>query len=367
MVGAGIYILTGDLIKNKTGPATNLSFLLSGIATIFTGLCYCEFATLIPKAGSCYTYTYVMMGEMAAFIIGWTMIMDVIISLASISKGFSGALNLLANEAIRNFTDKYLPLAKNSSTWDSSVDLIAVLLLLILFLVSLTGTTMSMNINSILAMMELCFLIVIIISCFIYGTKENYEADGGYLPFGPASIFKGAGIAIFAYAGFESLANAAEETKEPRKSIPIALLSSLSVIIVLYVLASSGLSYLVPRSQIDPSAPFISGFHKKNKVHLKWVTGVGTLLATGATKITTIYILPKVIYAMAEDGLLFKFLAKLHPKTKVPIYGLIIGVSISMILAMFVKIEILASVTSMGIIISYIFIGIDLLILKKTI
>lgn len=364
MVGAGIYVLTGHMIKDRVGPATNLSFLFSGLISIFTGLCYCEFATLIPKAGSCYTYTYLMMGELPAFIIGWTMVMDLIIGMASVAKGFSGAVNLLSNNVVRNFTERYVPLASKSEVWESSVDLLAVLLLFTLFLITLSGANISMNINSVLAMIQICLLSTIIIACFIYGSKEKYVADGGYMPYGFLSIFQGAGIAIFAYSGFETLANSAEETKNPKKSIPIALFTSLTIVIILYVMASTALPYMVPRLQIDVRAPFISAFATNNLMTLTWVSGIATLLATGASKLTSMYIIPRMIYAISEDGLLFAFLGKVDQRTKVPIPGLIVGILLTMILAMFVKIQILADITSMGIILSFVVIGVNLLILR---
>nr|AKN21447.1 slc7a-3 [Schmidtea mediterranea] len=364
MIGAGIYVLTGHIIKDRVGSATNLSFLFSGLISIFTGLCYCEFSTLIPKAGSCYTYTYLMMGELPAFIVGWTMILDSIVSLASVSKGFSGAVNILCNDAVKNFTDKYLPLSKSSDVWESSADVLAFALLFTLFLITLTGANISMNINLVLSTIQLIFLSVIIIYCFVYGSHQNFVSDGGYLPFGFGSIFQGAGIAIFAYSGFECLANSAEETKNPRKSIPVALFVSLGIIILLYVLASSGLSFMVPRLQIDQKAPFIAAFSNRNLFALKWITGIATLLATGATKLAVFYVIPRMIYTMAEDGLIFKFLGKIDERSKIPIYAVLVGLFFSSLLAIFIKIQVLADITSMGIILSFITIGIDLIILR---
>nr|AKN21449.1 slc7a-5 [Schmidtea mediterranea] len=364
MIGVGIYILTGIIIKDKVGPGTNLSFLLSGFISIFTGLCYCEFSTLIPKAGSSYTYTYLMMGELPAFIIGWTVLMNYIIALAGVAKGFSAAINSIVNGTIGNWTLKHLPLSKDSTIWDSSIDIVAVLLILLLFSFSLTGISISMNVNCVLAISQILFLTTIIIACFVYGSNQNYLDDGGYLPFGFLSVFKGAGLVIFTYAGFESLANIAEETKDPKKSIPTAMLTSLSLIVILYFLISTGLPYLVPRHQIDASSPFITAFMEKNLVLMKWVTIIGTILAIAATKFTVIYIIPRAIYAMANDGLLFRFLANINKKSKIPISALITGILFSCTLTMFIKIEILADVTTIGIIISFITVGINLLILR---
>ncbi|TPP59427.1 High affinity cationic amino acid transporter 1 [Fasciola gigantica] len=364
MIGAGLYVLTGQLIRDYAGSATALAYLVSAFTSIFTALCYAEFTTLFPRAGSAYLYTYLMFGELPAFLTGWTMIADVMVSSAAVAKAFSGTINWLSNGTIRNWTLTHLVHIGNSHVLDSSPDLVSGGFLLLLVLVTLTGANFSLTVNAVLSAIQICCLIVITVAFFVLGTPDNFHAQGGFFPFGVSGVLRGAGLAVFAFSGFEAVANASEEAKNPRRDLPIALFSSLLICGILYVGVSLGLAYIVPRNEIVYDAPFVAAFSYVNQSGLMWFSAFATLLATGATKLVAMYVIPRLFYAIASDGLLFECMSCVESRTKVPMVSLIVGGLITILLSIFIKIQVLAEFTSVGVIFSYFLIGLNLMVLR---
>lgn len=364
MIGAGLYVLTGQLIRDFAGPATALAYLVSALTSIFTALCYAEFTTLFPRAGSAYLYTYLMFGELPAFLTGWTMIADVIVSSAAVAKAFSGTINWLSNGTIRNWSSTHLVHLGDDQVLDSSPDLVAGGFLLLLVVITLTGANVSLTVNAVLSAIQICCLVVITIAFFILGTPENFHAQGGFFPFGVSGILRGAGLAVFAFSGFEAVANASEEAKNPRRDLPIALFSALLICGLLYVGVSFGLAYIVPRNAIVYDAPFVAAFTYVSQSGLMWFSAFSTLLATGATKLVAMYVIPRLFYAIASDGLLFECMSCVERKTRVPMVSLIVGGLITILLSVFIKIQVLAEFTSVGVIFSYFLIGLNLMVLR---
>ncbi|KAF8566551.1 hypothetical protein P879_08469 [Paragonimus westermani] len=357
MIGAGLYVLTGKLIRDYAGAATALAYFVSAIAAIFTALCYAEFATLFPRAGSAYVYTYLMFGELPAFLIGWTMLSDVIVSTAAISKAFSGTVNLLTNNTIGQWSQQHLVKLGPS-------DFVAAAFLLVLMLFTLSGANISLTVNAILSSIQILSLIVITVGCFVLGNPKNYTQQGGFFPFGIGGLLRGAGLAVFGFSGFEAIANASEEAKNPRRDLPLALFSALFICSILYVSASLGLAYIVPRTDVVYESPFVGAFSFVGQKEMMGFAAFATLLATGATKLVAMYVIPRLFYSIASDGLLFGFMAYVERFTQVPIWSLFIGGLITILLATFVKIQVLAEFTSVGLIFSYFVIGMDLMILR---
>lgn len=367
MAGGGIYVLTGTLIRKETGAAACMSYLIAAISAAFTGMCYAEFATLIPKAGSVYVYTFLMLGELPAFIIGWTTVSDVIVTIASIAKAFSGTVNLLAHNAVQNWTAEYVGTLSGDThgVFSKTPDFLALTLIIAMIVITATGAQISMTLNMIVTIAQISCLFIISFGCFIYGSADSWsEKHGGFAPFGFEGVINGATIAVFAFSGFDSIANASEETINPKKTIPKAMLASLLIITALYFMASLGMALLVPKDEINLSSPFVSGFHKHHVTSLMYIAAIGTLLATSAAKISTMYIVPRVFYAIACDGLIFRFFGRVEERTQVPQISLLIGGSIAALLAFFINIQTLAEFTSLGFLFSYFTIGVDIMILR---
>lgn len=364
VIGAGLYVLTGKLIRDHAGASTGITYLVAAFTTLFTSMCYAEFSTLMPRAGSAYTYTYIMLGELLAFIIGWTMISDILVGTTAVAKAFSGTINWLSKGAIHKWFLQHLGSLGQSDVWEETPDLIAAAFLLLLIIITMSGANISLTINVVLSSIQILCITVIIVACFVFGSPENYQVDGGFAPFGINGILQGSSIAIFAFSGFEAVANASEETKNPRRDLPLALFASIVICVVFYVAASFGMSYLVPRSLISYETPFVAGFQQVGQKEMMIFAAFATLLATGATKLVAMYVIPRFFYAMAKDGLLFSFIGYVEPCTGVPIAGLLIGGGLTMLLSIFIKIQVLAEFTSIGIVFSYFVIGLDLIILR---
>ena len=365
MIGAGIFVLSGTLIKEIAGPAGAISYLLAGSSAIFAALCYAELSTRLPKAGSCYTFTYFSLGELIGFLVGWTMLLDLIIGLASVSKAFSGALNSLVNNAIRNTTMGIF------GKWDTPItvldetpDIIALIMIIIDVIIINFGAKSSLVLNMGITVIEVLCLIFITIFCFVYGSFDNWASTGGFMPYGVQGVFAGASIAVFAFCGFDGIANAAEETLNPRNALPLAICLALGITAVIYISATLGLSVLVPRTQLDLAAPFVKGFETVNQNWLKYIAAVGTLCATASTMIASSFIIPRMLYAMGSDNLIFPIFAKVWDRTKVPVFSLIIGASIAAVLAIFIKIDVLAEIVSLGSLIAYADAGICLILIR---
>ncbi|PAA88387.1 hypothetical protein BOX15_Mlig005674g2 [Macrostomum lignano] len=366
MAGAGIYVLSGTVIKEYAGPAASLSFTLCAIASLFTGMCYVEFASLVPKAGSSYTYTYCVLGELPAFIVGWTMLLDYILSMATVAKAFSGTVDSLSKQKISNFVSANLgTLPKAWSIFDETWDLLAVGLILVLALLLIGGAKFSMSVNAGLSTAQLLCLLTATVACFVYGSLDNWTAGSGFFPFGGVGVVEGASIAMFAFSGFESVGSAAEECSNPKRDLPRALLASLSAVSVVYVVACLGLSFLQPYWKLNVAAPFVVAF--SGHPGAKWAevtAAVGTLLATGATKVTGLFVVPRLMYALASDGVIFGAFANVNERVQVPLLGLAFGAVVSSVLALLFRLNFLAEMVSMGTLVSYCFIGVDLFVLR---
>ncbi|CAL8098737.1 unnamed protein product [Calicophoron daubneyi] len=364
MTGAGLYVLTGQLIRDFAGPATAIAYFVSAFISIFTAMCYAEFATLFPRAGSAYLYTYLMFGELPAFIIGWTMISDMVVATATISKAFSGTINWLSNGTVRAWVGENLGSFEESTVLDSSPDIIAAGFIIILMIATVFGANISLTINAVLSSLQVLSLIVLIVSCFVFGSEKNYVNEGGFLPFGVSGLLRGAGLAVFGFSGFEAVANASEETQNPKRDLPLALFASLFICAVLYVCASLGLAFLIPRSAIQYDCPFVAAFTYIGQPGLMGFAAFTTLLATGATKLVSMYVIPRMFYSLASDGLIFGFMAHVASRTGVPVWSLLVGGCITILLALLIKIQVLAEFTSIGLIFCYFVIGLDLMILR---
>ena len=366
MIGSGIFVLTGTLIKELAGPAASISYLFAGLSAVFAALCYAELATRLPKAGSCYTFTYFTIGEFAAFFIGWTLVSDLILSVAINAKGFSAAFDSIFGMAIKNTTISLLGKWDNNFSFLSETpDLFAILLIITSMAVTAIGAKSTLLFNISLTVIEIIILSILTFFCFFYGSFSYWSPQyGGFFPYGLEGVFAGASITVVAYVGFDGIANAAEETKSPSKSIPFAIMISLLITSILYVSATIGLSILIPASLIDINAPFIHGFKLIGQNWLSYAAIFATLLATGATKFVDMYVASRVIYSIASDNLIFPIFGKVWAVTQVPIYSLLFVGIISLVLAVFFKISSLAEMLSIGSLLSYAFAGICLILIR---
>lgn len=365
MVGSGIYVITGTVARNIAGPGIILSFLIAGIAAALASLCYAEFGARVPKAGSSYTYTYVTMGEFLAFLIGWSMILENLIGASSVAKAWSGYLDSMFHGAIRNGTMEHIG-SMHVSWLSEYLDFVALLVVIVASIVVAVGVRASTTFNNVLVVVNVAILLIIIAMGFHLGNLDNWTSaeNGGFLPFGMAGVVAGAGACFYSYIGFEGIAIAGEEAKNPSKSIPVA--TGLAVIIasLLYIGASASLTFMIPFYLLDVTAPFPEAFSRHHVTWAKYIVSAGALAGMSTALLNSVYCLPRSIYSMASDGLLFRFLASVHPRTQTPLASILICGLVSGASAFLIDIDVLVELMSIGTLLGFTIVSANVLVLR---
>ena len=387
IIGAGIFVLTGTVAASNSGPAIALSFVIAGVACALAALCYAEFASTVPVAGSAYTFSYATFGELVAWIIGWDLALEFTIGSAALATGFSGYLQkLLAG------TPFEVPTALASAE-DGLVNFPAVVISLLVMLVLILGIKLSSRINQVVVAIKLVVVAAVIVvgaahvqvsnySPFIPPSKPAEESSGGWasLPlittllglepavYGIAGVIAGAAVVFFAFIGFDVVATTAEEARNPQKDVPIGILGSLAIVTFLYMAVSLVITGMQSYTEIDPNdaAPVATAFES---VGIDWM---GTLVSVGACIGLTVVVMilmlgqTRVAFAMSRDGLLPSSLSKVHPKYGTPArMTAITGVAVAVISG-FVGLETLAHLVSIGTLFAFVLVSVGVLVLRRT-
>ena len=387
IIGAGIFVLTGTVAASNSGPALALSFLIAAIACGLAGLCYAEFASTVPVAGSAYTFSYATLGELVAWIIGWDLVLEFTIGAAALSVSFSGYLQeLLAGTPVE------VP-AQLSSASGGFVDLPAVVIALVVMALLIRGTKFSSRVNQIVVAIKLAVVATVIVVGVAYVDPSNWvpfipdsepvpSGEGGFrqLPlittlfgiepavYGFAGVVAGAAIVFFAFIGFDIVATTAEEAKNPQRDVPIGILGSLAIVTLLYAAVSLVVTGIQPYDEIDPedAAPLATAF---NAAGVEWM---GDLISVGAciglVVVAMILMLgqSRIAFAMGRDGLLPRSVAKTHPTWGTPYrVTLITGVVVAAI-AGFVDLTTLANLVNIGTLFAFILVSIAVVVLRRT-
>lgn len=387
IIGAGIFVLTGTVAASNSGPAIALSFAIAGVACALAALCYAEFASTLPVAGSAYTFSYATFGELVAWIIGWDLVLEFTIGAAALATSFSGYF-----QEVVDGTPFEVPASLGSAA-GGAVDLPAVIISLLVTAVLVGGIKLSSRLNQIVVAIKLTVVAAVIIfgighikasnyAPFIPASKPAPEAAGGFLDvplissifsidpavFGIAGVISGAAIVFFAFIGFDIVATTAEEARNPQRDVPRGILGSLVIVTVLYMAVSLIVTGMQDYRNIDPTdaAPLATVF---DAVGMEWM---GRLIAIGACigLIVVVMILmlgqTRVGFAMARDGLLPRGLAKVHPKFGTPyIFTIITGIVVAAIGGL-VDLATLANLVSIGTLFAFILVSIGVVILRRT-
>jgi APA family basic amino acid/polyamine antiporter len=330
IIGVGIFVLTGTAAAKYAGPGIMLSLVISGCACLFTALCYAEFASLMPVAGSAYNYAYATLGEMIAWIIGWDLILEYIVACIAISIGWSGYfVNIMGSMGLQ------VP------AWCASAP----------------GTVPEAIIN-----LPAILVVLFLTALLILGIKESVR----FTPFGIYGVMTGAAIIFFAYIGFDALSTVAEETKDPQRNLPIGILMSLLICTVLYILVAGILTGMVPYKELNHPAPVA---HALNLVGFKWgsaLVSAGAL--AGITSVLLVMLIgqPRIFFAMSRDGLLWPWIAKVHPRFRTPYVAQILTGTVVALFAGFLDIGTAAELCNIGTLFAFCIVCGGVVVLRQT-
>lgn len=377
IIGAGIFTLTGITAAQNAGPAIVLSFIGAAIGCAFAGLCYSEFSTMIPIAGSAYTYTYATMGELLAWIIGWDLVLEYAVGAATVSIGWSQTLVALLHTlgidlplALVASPFQPVTLADGSVTY-GLINLPAVLIVCVITAILIRGVGESATANSIIVVLKIAVIVVFIAIGWSYMQPANHVPlippnTGTFGEFGWSGILKGAGVIFFAYIGFDAVSTAAQETKRPQRDMPIGIIGSLIVCTVLFILYSYVLTGLVPYKELGVAAPLSLALEKLPYPWLSLLMNLAVL--AGLTSVMLVMLLgqSRVFFSMSCDGLLPKLFSAVHPKFRTPWKSNLLLMIFVGLFSAFAPISVVGQMTSIGTLMAFVLVCGGILIMRKT-
>jgi APA family basic amino acid/polyamine antiporter len=386
VIGAGIFVLTGQAAALYAGPAVALSFVLAGITCAFAGLCYAEFASIIPIAGSAYTYGYATLGELVAWIIGWDLVLEYAFGAATVASGWAGYFNSLLEQ-----WHIYIPPQLTATTGTQLVfyhaqwlpimslppgvsdvglphatgffNLIAVLVVMAITAILVVGIKESANFNSVIVIIKLTIvgIFLVIGGYFLYKHPEvarlNWHPfippSDGHGNFGWGGIPKGASRIFFAYIGFDAVSTAAQEAKKPQRDMPIGILGSLVICTILYIMVSLVLTGLVSYKTLNVAAPVALGIDATGVSWGSMLVKIGAIFGLGSVMLVMLLGQSRVFYSMSKDGLLWKWASATHPKFRTPWISTIVVGLFAAVMPAFLPIDNLADLVNIGTLLAF--------------
>lgn len=379
IIGAGIFALSGTAAANYAGPAVTFSFILAGLACAFAGLCYAELSSMIPIAGSAYTYAYATMGEFIAWIIGWDLILEYLFACSTVAVGWSGYMVSFL-ESFGIYLPKVLtesPLKYNTANHDwimtgAYVNLPAIIIIGLLSAILYKGVKESAKFNNIIVIIKITVIALFILFGMKFINIDNLtpyipeNEDGIWGKFGPSGILRAAGVIFFSYIGFDSVSTAAQEAKNPQKDMPFGILGSLVVCTIIYIIFATVMTGMVSYKELGVSAPVAVAIDSAGD-SLKWLSPlvkIGAIAGLSSVILIMALAQSRIFYTMSNDGLLPKFFGKVHPKFKTPYVSTIItGVTAGVIAGLF-PIDLLGELVSIGTLLAFAIVCLGVLVLR---
>uniref|UniRef100_A0A8C2XN40 Solute carrier family 7 member 14a n=1 Tax=Cyclopterus lumpus TaxID=8103 RepID=A0A8C2XN40_CYCLU len=364
-VGTGMYVVSGLVAKEMAGPGVIVSFIIAAVASILSGVCYAEFGVRVPKTtGSAYTYSYVTVGECVAFFIGWNLILEYLIGTAAGASALSSMADSLANHSISDFMISHIGTLRGLGKGEQSYpDLLALLIALLVTVIVALGVKNSVGFNNVLNVINLVVWVFMMIAGLFFVNGDNWD-DGKFLPFGWSGVMQGAATCFYAFIGFDIIATTGEEAKSPNTSIPYAITASLITCLTAYVSVSVILTLMVPFDEIDADAPLMEMFAVHGCMFAKYIVAVGSIAGLTVSLLGSLFPMPRVIYAMAGDGLLFKFLANVSSYTETPAVACVVSGFLAALLSLLVSLRDLIEMMSIGTLLAYTLVSLCVLLLR---
>lgn len=363
-LGAGIYVVSGQVAASIAGPAVIISFALAAITSILSGLCYAEFGARVPKTtGSAYAYSYVTVGEIWAFIIGWNLILEYMIGTAADARALSACFDYVIGNVIRNLTLTYIG-EINTPGLGTYPDILSFIVTIIVTVVLAVGVKQSSTFSMIFNILNILVVVFIVVAGIFFVDTGNWTGGKGFFPYGASGVLSGAATCFYAYVGFDIIATTGEESKNAPKSIPIAIVVSLVVVFVCYFGVSAVLTLMVPFDQLDKLSPIPNAFVQRGFPIAKYIIGVGAVCGLSSSLLGSQFPLPRIIYAMASDGLFFKSFASVNPRTEVPVNATVYPGVLTAIIALLFDLSELVEMMSIGTLLAYTLVSICVLILR---
>ncbi|MCX6344434.1 MAG: amino acid permease [Armatimonadetes bacterium] len=383
-IGAGIFVVTGSAANTVAGPALILSFVVAGIACIFSALCYAEFAAMVPVAGSAYTYAYATLGELFAWIIGWDLIIEYTIAASSVAKGWSGYFQSFLKSIHKDFPQAIgrAPFEVTGPT--GHIDLPALLITLILTVVLVIGIKESTRFNNIMVGLKVAIV------CFVIAVGAFFVHPGNWHPFAPfgyggvkllwgkwvfgtivngkpLGMLAGAAMIFYAYIGFDTVSAHSEEARNPQRDVPIGIIASLIICSILYIAVAAILTGMVPYNMIDTSAPVSNAFRQVGLGWAHFIVSLGAMAGLTSVLLALMLGQPRVSLAMARDGLLPpNFFGAIHPKFRTPYKSTILTGCLVAIMASVIPLQVLVELISIGTLFAFVIVCLAVLIVRYT-
>ncbi|WP_397536645.1 amino acid permease [Rummeliibacillus pycnus] len=360
IVGTGIFILPGTVAAEHAGPGIIFSFIIAAIVCAFAAMCYSEFSSSIPVTGSAYTYSYVVFGEVVAWLVGWSLILEYGLAVAAVATGWSSYLSsLLAGFNI------HIPQAISGAFNPANgtyVNLPAIVIILVIAFLLSMGIKESTKLNTIMVCLKVAVILLFIFVGVFYVEPANWKP---FTPFGTSGILSGAALVFFAYLGFDAVSSAAEEVKNPQRNMPIGIIGSLLICTVLYVIVSLVLTGMVPYTELNVNDPVS---YAMQLVHQDWISGIislGAVIGMMTVILVMLYGGTRLIFAFSRDGLLPKIMSEVNTKRQTPIKNTWITAILIAFCAGFVPLDKLTELVNMGTLLAFTVVSIGIILLRK--
>jgi basic amino acid/polyamine antiporter, APA family len=390
IIGAGIFVLTGQAAAMHAGPAVPISMIIVGIACAFAGLCYAEMASAVPIAGSAYTYSYATMGELVAWIIGWDLVLEYAAGAATVGVGWAGHfVSLLSQFGITlpaHFTNAptqwctagqvEAAVAGCAHTGlnltGAVVNLPAVLIVALMSTVLVIGIKESASVNNLIVILKVAIILLVVLVGVKHVNTANWTPfipanTGEWGTFGWSGVLRGAGLVFFAYIGFDAVSTAAQDARNPQKDLPFGILGSLAFCTLLYVVVSSILTGMVPYTELNNAAPVAYAMEKVGAPGwVRVVIDIGAVLGLGSVILVMLLGQSRVFYSMSRDGLIGKWGGKVHPKFRTPYLSTIFtGIAVAIATGI-LPLQLLGQLVNIGTLLAFVLVCAGVIILRKT-